>query len=124
MTWTPDRPTKPGNYWLSLSIAVREVFKAKGWDASGSFVASIATNGFISSAFVMGTLTSPQVGRLLDGALWRPYVEPADPHAQSVPSLPSLRSQIEMLPWHACPTGGPHIDRCAVLALLESEVTR
>ena len=119
MTWTPDRPTKPGKYWLSLSIAVREVFKAKGWDASGAFVASIETNGYLTSAFVMGTLTSPQVGRLLDGALWRPYVEPADPH---VSPQPSLRSRIEALPDLVLGSGrviGGAVDRGAVLALLD-----
>lgn len=83
-TWTTTKPTKPGDYELSIeptkrgsgSLAVRRVNVA--WDGKHWLVYS-----------------GGGVARLADdyyhGALWREYVEPADPFAE--PKRPSNECQ-------------------------------
>lgn len=77
-TWTTTKPTKPGDYELSIeptkrgsgSLAVRRVNVA--WDGkhwlvySGGGVARLADDYY-------------------QGALWREYVEPADPFEKTSP---------------------------------------
>lgn len=225
MSWTPDRPTKPGKYELSLHPDARaglpvqmtaEVAPMPDWLRCDETDAGLIVRGDVDAGTWLIELSSSR----LDRALWRPYVDPADPHAQPVPQpdgtalppdelddletiitsgkgqaevprdvatsvgdycaqcaydcmelpvlvkdghwqcqrrahwypvrvrvwldairecrqergdraeretlapqpVPSLRSRVEALPWYAgCPSGGPHLDRSEVLALLESE---
>ena len=109
MSWTPDRPTKPGKYWLARrGDAVR--------------VVEITPGGFVWDVPVTSWEEEIEADYFA-GALWRPYVEPADPHSSP---QPSLRSRIEALPDLVLGSGrviGGAVDRGAVLALLD-EVTR
>ena len=107
--WTPDRPTKPGKYWLARrGNAVRVVELTPGgfvWD-----VPETSWEEEIASAY-------------FDGALWLPYVEPPDPFAEPVPSL---RERVEALPDLVLGSGrviGGAVDRGAVLALLDEVTT-
>ena len=101
MTWTPDRPTKPGKYELSLHPDARaglpvqmtaEVAAMPDWLRCDETDAGLIVRGDVDAGTWLIELSSSR----LDRALWRPYVEPADPHAQPVPSL---RSRVEGLPW-------------------------
>lgn len=89
--WTPDRPTKPGNYKLSLHPGHRKglphclvaaVVPMPEWlcdteaDKEQLVVRCETAHGAL---FV--TLDNER----LVGALWRPYVEPPDPFAEPMP---------------------------------------
>ena len=118
MNWTPDRPTKPGKYWLARrGNAVRVVELTPGgfvWD-----VPETSWEEEIESAYFAG-------------AQWLPYVEPPDPFAEPVPSL---RERVEALKRYGAWTPdsggavvlaekeGAYLLRSEVLALLD-EVTR
>ena len=108
MNWTPDRPTKPGKYWLSLHPRDRANLRA-------CLVVEMDNDGDVLCA---GCLLRETV---IVGALWHPYVEPPDPFAEPVPSL---RERVEALPDLVLGSGrviGSAVDRGAVLALLETE---
>ena len=124
MTWTPDRPTKPGKYWLSIGIDHREKFASDVCrEPHHVYLLDIFEEG--GGLWLDGVV---EVGHCLPAsALFNRYVEPADPHAEPVPSL---RSRVEALPtydWYGgedtighC-RGGGYLKRSDVLALLESE---
>jgi hypothetical protein len=65
MKWTPEKPTKPGRYELSIA-------PGKRGDHPVVMHAKINERGDVYA----GLLVLPW---LLDGAMWREYVEPADP---------------------------------------------
>ena len=120
-SWTPDRPTKPGKYWLSLAKHIRAELDAMvGYETQPCFVATVFPQ-HIESLHINGALDSVRVQDWLAGAQWLPYVEPLDPFAKPVPSL---RERIEALPDLVLGSGrviGSAVDRGAVLALLETE---
>ena len=86
MTWTPDRPTKPGRYWLSVH---RDKRTANEMNIPHCLDVHLRGSGSIEAegCAEWSHLLDP----LLDGALWRKYEEPADPHVQTEPveKLPS-----------------------------------
>ena len=116
MTWTPDRPTKPGKYWLSIhpdkrpgeqhpdvlfpAVIACEVTQVVEW-MLGEENANALDHEQFSRVWAVKYRSGGAWLRLADAwfdrALWRPYVEPADPFAESVPSLPSLRRRVEAL---------------------------
>ena len=75
--WTPDRPTKPGEYWL----AVHPDQRLHGMH--GTLPVNIAEDRDIEPYFCVRALDGGCMGRLsaawLDGALWAPRETPADP---------------------------------------------
>lgn len=102
--WTPDRPTKPGRYELSIhpdkrageqrpdvlfphSIAC-EVRQVVEW-MLGEEQANALDHEQRRSVWAVKYLSGGAWLRLsspwFDGALWRPYVEPADPFAEPEP---------------------------------------
>ena len=82
--WTPDRPTKPGKYWLSVHQDKRGIlFEASVYEV----VLWVADQ---KVRHVGGLAIVPE-DRLI-GAQWLPYVEPPDPFAEPVPKL------VEQLP--------------------------
>ena len=119
--WTPDRPTKPGKYWLSLHPDKRTAADDPTRNIPGRLLVELNRDGTIDAEGCrdwVGAETD-----LLDGAQWLPYVEPPDPFAEPVPSL---RERIEALPDLVLGSGrviGGAVDRGAVLALLD-KVTR
>lgn len=126
MTWTPDRPTKPGKYWLSVHPDKRGILFEAG-------VYEVVLWAADQKVRHVGGLTIVPEDRLI-GAQWLPCVEPPDPFAEPVPSL---RERVEALPrldpypdnehaWFAsmkATPDGDYLDRFEVLALLD-EVTR
>lgn len=136
--WTPDRPTKPGKYELSIhpdkrpqgfrsrmevevSLYPRWMLEPCGKDFAETVLA--VAHGF--NALPRCELADP----FFDGAQWLPYVEPPDPFAEPVPSL---RERVEALPRfdpaapdsrmlpHMQPTAdGLFLARSDVLALFE-----
>lgn len=77
--WTPDRPTKPGKYELSIHPDLRSVLPVR-------LVAVINQDGTINAYGGFGGCWYWDGDEdWLDGALWRPYVEPPDPFAEPVP---------------------------------------
>ena len=110
--WTPDRPTKPGKYWLSVHPDKRPKYWPIQLEVDMDEVGRVYWEGSVINA-------------LLDGALWHPYVEPLDPFAEPVPSL---RQRVEALPTYgyhggldeiARRRGGDYLKRSEVLALFE-----
>ena len=86
-TWTPDRPTKPGKYELSLHPDARaglpvqmtaEVAAMPDWLRCDETDAGLIVRGDVDAGTWLIELSSSR----LDRALWRPYVEPADPHVR------------------------------------------
>ena len=113
MNWTPDRPTKPGKYWLSVHPDKRGILFEAG-------VYEVVLWAADQKVRHVGGLTIVPEDRLI-GAQWLPYVEPPDPFAEPVPSL---RERVEALPDLVLGSGrviGGAVDRGAVLALLETE---
>lgn len=129
MNWTPDRPTKPGKYWLSVHPESRT---SNGMRIPHTLLVEVDSGGSVEAEGCSDW--SHLVDPMLDGALWLPYVEPPDPFAEPEPSL---RSRIEALTrldpypnddhaWFASmkeTPDGDYLDRSEVLALLD-EVTR
>ena len=76
-TWTTDRPTQPGEYWL----AVHPDQRLHGMH--GTLPVNIAEDRDIEPYFCVRALDGGCMGRLsaawLDGALWAPRETPADP---------------------------------------------
>ena len=129
MTWTPDRPTKPGKYEVYIAPECRDGMARRL--PSGYAICIVTHDGHeLIARFVDGGI--PRRVNAYDGftrALWRPYVEPPDPFAKPVPSL---RERVERLPTYDYHTGfeeiermqdGEYLKRSDVLALLD-EVTR
>lgn len=83
MTWTPDRPTKPGKYWLSIGIDHREKFASDVCrEPHHVYLLDIFEEG--GGLWLDGVV---EVGHCLPAsALFNRYVEPADPHAQPDPA--------------------------------------
>jgi len=130
MTWTPQRPTEPGRYWVSLAPHIRaELDALLGRRTRPCFIAHICDENIaflhisaIHDRCFSGELSSRAIADWLEGAQWLAIVEPADPHASP---QPTLRSRIEALPDLVLDSGrviGGAVDRGAVLALLD-EVT-
>ena len=69
MSWTPDRPTKPGKYEVYLEPSQR----------------SRMYPGYAIVDLNERAMHGLERDALYNGALWRPYVEPADPHVQPAP---------------------------------------
>ena len=99
MTWTPDRPTKLGRYELSLHPDARaglpvqmtaEVAPMPDWLRCDETDAGLIVRGDVDAGTWLIELSSSR----LDRALWCPYVEPADPHAQPVDrdAIPETRA--------------------------------
>lgn len=118
MTWTPDRPTKPGRYEVCFG-------PPRGFDGYRVWVVEVwreqPSGKLYARRGILDIPIEPEPGDIdtLTEALWRPYVEPADPH---VSPQPSLRSRIEALPDLVLGSGrviGGAVDRGAVLALLD-----
>ena len=138
--WTPDRPTKPGKYELSIHPDKRpqgfrsrmavEVSLYPRWmlePCGKDFAETVLAVAYGFNALPRCELADP----FFDGAQWLPYVEPPDPFAAPVPSL---RERVEALPRYTQYTSfgrarieksprGNYLDRSEVLALLD-EVTR
>ena len=149
--WTPDRPTKPGKYWLSVHPDKRpeeqrpdvmfphaiacEVTQVVEW-MLGEQNANALDHEQRRFVWAVKYLSGGAWLRLsdfwFDGALWRPCVEPPDPFAEPVPSL---RERVEVLERYGAWTPdsggavvlaekeGAYLLRSEVLALLD-EVTR
>ena len=94
MTWTAARPTKPGKYWLSIGIDHREKFASDVCrEPHHVYLLDIFEEG--GGLWLDGVI---ELGYCLPAsALFNSYIEPADPFAESVPSLPSLRRRVEAL---------------------------
>ena len=132
MTWTAARPTKPGKYWLSIGIDHREKFASDVCrEPHHVYLLDIFEEG--GGLWLDGVI---ELGYCLPAsALFNSYIEPADPFAESVPSLPSLRRRVEALMrfdvlWidYGLVGMGPiddgdYLRRSEVLALID-EVTR
>lgn len=133
--WTPDRPTKPGKYWLSVhpdKRMGRNHFPARilcnvAWRSRGL----TGSEPELSARYESGGVWLCLDEEWFAGAQWLPYVEPPDPFAEPVPSL---RERVEALPRYTHYTSfgrarieksprGNYLDRSEVLALLD-EVTR
>ena len=123
--WTPDRPTKPGKYWLSVhpdKRRGRNHFPARilcnvAWRARGL----TGSEPELAARYKSGGVWLCLDEEWFAGSLWLPYVEPPDPFAAPVPSL---RERVEALPDLVLGSGrviGSAVDRGAVLALLETE---
>ena len=103
MTWTPQRPTEPGRYWVSLAPHIRaELDALLGRRTRPCFIAHICDENIaflhisaIHDRCFSGKLSSRAIADWLEGAQWLAIVEPADPHASP---QPTLRSRIEALP--------------------------
>ena len=113
MTWTPDRPTKPGKYWLSIhpdkrpgeqhpdvlfpAVIACEVTQVVEW-MLGEENANALDHEQFSRVWAVKYRSGGAWLRLADAwfdrALWCPYVEPADPHAQPVDrdAIPETRA--------------------------------
>ena len=76
MNWTPDRPTKPGKYWLSVHPDKRGILFEAG-------VYEVVLWAADQKVRHVGGLTIVPEDRLI-GAQWLPYVEPPDPFAEPV----------------------------------------
>ena len=119
MTWTPDRPTKPGRYEVCFG-------PPRGIDGFRVWVVEVwreqPSGKLLARRGILDIPIEPEPGDIdtLTEALWRPYVEPPDPFAEPVPSL---REQVEGLTVWPTSSGAQYIDRSEVLALLD-EVTR
>ena len=91
MTWTPDRPTKPGKYWVSIGIEDREKFASDVCrEPHHVYLLDIFEEG--GGLWLDGVV---EVGHCLPAsALFNRYVEPADPHAQPVDrdAIPETRA--------------------------------
>lgn len=73
--WTPDRPTKPGEYWLSLPP------KQRTNQQSAIPVVCHPCGGGILGLYdgITGEWLNVVMSSDLDGALWAPRETPADP---------------------------------------------
>lgn len=113
--WTPERPTKPGRYWLTRRDEKPRIVEV----TPGQFVWDYPETPWEEDL----------ESQYFDGALWRPYVEPSDPHA--VTDAPSLRSRVEALQRYKLgliegtlftitrADDGNYLERSDVLALLD-----
>ena len=83
-TWTPDRPTKPGKYWLSLPKHIRAELDAMvGYKTPPCFVVLLDLDR-IESLHINCAIESVAFQDWTAGAQWLPYVEPPDPFAEPV----------------------------------------
>ena len=75
--WTPDRPTKPGEYWLSLHPSMRASLAKELRMTPPSVLKVQLDRGSILTEFWWGDNAIED--EFLDGALWAPRETPADP---------------------------------------------
>ena len=79
MNWTDERPTEPGEYWLSLKPSSRAgILPTKGYP--------LAVTAFLHSGDPCVGINGVAFGmeaRCFDGALWAPRETPADPFAKA-----------------------------------------
>ena len=87
MTWTPDRPTKPGKYWLSVHPESRT---SNGMRIPHTLLVEVDSGGSVEAEGCSDW--SHLVDPMLDGALWLPYVEPPDPFAEPVPQSSEFKA--------------------------------
>ena len=74
INWTPDRPTKPGEYWLSLHPSKR------GTDPATLPVTVVHSwTGVLAIVGLNGAWLDAVMSSRLDGALWSVRETPADP---------------------------------------------
>jgi len=77
MTWTPDRPTKPGRYEVCFGLP-------RGFDGYRVWVVEVwreqPSGKLYARRGILDIPIKPEPGDIdtLTEALWRPYVEPAD----------------------------------------------
>ena len=73
--WTPDRPTKPGEYWLSLPP------KQRTNQQSAIPVVCYPSSGILGVYYdgITGEWLNAVMSSALDGALWSVRETPADP---------------------------------------------
>lgn len=90
--WTPDRPTKPGEYWLSLPPEKRSkypdpvVIPCKVELCANRYLMDIGTldrgdpNGLtLAVRYITGGMWVPMANDWYAGAIWAPRETPADP---------------------------------------------
>ena len=107
--WTPDRPTEPGKYWLSIQpdkrageqrpdvvfphVIACEVTQVVEWMLSDDFANALdhEQRRFVWAVkYLNGGAWLRLSDSWFDGALWRSYVEPPDPFAAPVPRVWTL----------------------------------
>ena len=79
--WTPDRPTQPGGYWLSLPP------KQRTNQQSAIPVVCHPSSGILRVYYdgITGEWLNAVMSSALDGALWAPRETPADPFEEPQP---------------------------------------
>ena len=75
--WTSERPTKPGEYWLSLHPSMRASLAKELRMTPPSVLKVQLDRGSILTEFWWGDNAIED--EFLDGALWAPCETPADP---------------------------------------------
>lgn len=80
MTWTPEKPTKPGRYELSIEPGKRK----KHWMPGMAEIYIYRTRGGKMRGKISGRPYFTLEEVFFDGAQWRQYQEPADPFAHPV----------------------------------------
>ena len=81
--WTSERPTKPGEYWLSLHPSMRASLAKELRMTPPSVLKVQLDRGSILTEFWWGDNAIED--EFLDGALWAPRETPADPFAKTDP---------------------------------------
>ena len=77
MTWTDERPSDPGEYWVSKPKHRRAVERDKMREITVRFTEWSPTE--LQVFDVSGSLLGPVKGTWLDGAKWSRRETPADP---------------------------------------------
>ena len=75
--WTTDRPTEPGEYWVSKPKHLRAVGRDKMREITVRFTEWHPTE--LQVFDVSGSLLGPVKGTWIDGAKWSRRETPADP---------------------------------------------
>ena len=77
--WTSERPTKPGEYWLSLPP------KQRTNQQSAIPVVCYPSSGILGVYYdgITGEWLNAVMSSALDGALWAPRETPADPFKET-----------------------------------------
>lgn len=79
VNWTSQRPTEPGEYWLSIAPSMR----AKCQALPVAKVKMSRMNGVIMFQSAVGTTWAQYSDPVFDGAQWARIETPADPHDQT-----------------------------------------
>ena len=77
MTWPDNRPTEPGEYWVSKPPKLRAVPRDKMREVTVRFTEWHPTE--LQVFDVSGSLLGPVKGTWIDGAKWSRRETPADP---------------------------------------------